>query len=99
MNFTVEATAEFEKWFKKQDKRIKSRIDLRVVMIVEKGHFGWYRPLTDGLYELKWKNESLRIYYCFKGKKVVLLISGGGKDAQTKDIKKAHIIKEKYLKR
>ena len=95
MSWKVDATVDFEKWFKKQDKRIRNRIDLRVVMISEEGHFGWYKPLGDGVYELKWKNENLRVYYCFKGKTILLLLNGGSKSGQSKDIQKAKKLKEK----
>ncbi len=56
---------------------------------------GYSKALGMGLFEFKWKN-GLRIYFVFKKKKLILL-SGGSKNGQKKDIDKAKKIKEKYL--
>lgn len=39
------------------------------------------------LYELKFKSPAFRIYFAAIGKQILLLISGGNKSQQSKDIK------------
>ncbi len=53
------------------------------------------RALERGIFELRERRFGFRIYYCFKGTKIVLLLCGGDKDSQERDIKKAReILKE-----
>ncbi len=56
---------------------------------------GKSRALEANLYEFKWKS-GLRVYFCFNGKLVVLLINGGTKNGQKKDVEKAKRLKQKY---
>jgi putative addiction module killer protein len=88
-------TQEFNKWISKLNNSWVYQIEARLKLIKELGHFGNYRPLGSGLYELKWKN-GLRVYYCFYGKQIVFLLIGGFKDAQDADIKKAKKLQEAY---
>ena len=70
----------------------------KVVTKIDKlglGHFSNCKSVGDGLYELKMNfGPGYRVYYSRVGKKILLLISGGDKGSQKKDIKKA----EEYLK-
>ena len=50
------------------------------------------RALERGIFELRERRFGFRIYYCFRNGKVVLLLCGGGKDSQEKDIKTAREI-------
>lgn len=47
------------------------------------------RSLGGGLMELRERRFGLRIYYCFQEGHTVLLLWGGDKSTQLKDIKKA----------
>ena len=47
------------------------------------------RSLGDGLMELRERRFGLRIYYCFQQDRSILLLCGGNKSSQIKDIKKA----------
>ncbi len=79
----------FSDWLRKLqiDDRaiIRNRLDR-----VEKGNFGDMKSLGDGVYELRFHlRRGLRVYYGLEGKKVVLLLLGGDKSTQSKDIKLA----------
>jgi putative addiction module killer protein len=50
------------------------------------------RALEKGLFELRERRFGFRLYYCFRNGKVILLLCGGDKDSQTRDIKKAREI-------
>lgn len=45
------------------------------------------KSLGDGLFELRERKYGLRLYYMFRGNKVVILLQGGDKSTQEKDIK------------
>ena len=53
-------------------------------------NFGNREPVGNGVYELKINyGPGYRIYYGMRGKTIVILLCGGDKSSQKKDIKKA----------
>ena len=48
------------------------------------------RSLSKGLFELRERQFGYRLYYCFKGDKLVVLLAAGDKKSQDKDIKTAY---------
>ena len=75
--------------------RIKERLD-RIAL----GNMGDHKSVGDGVMEIRFKFSSgYRIYYGKEGEKIILLLCGGDKSSQTKDIKRAHLFWEDYLKR
>ena len=60
---------------------------------IEAGNLGDYKSVGDGVQELRFFfGKGYRVYFGFREGKIILLITGGGKDSQTKDIKKAKAI-------
>ena len=47
------------------------------------------RALSNGLFELRERRFGYRIYYCFRGNNIILLLAAGDKQSQEKDIKTA----------
>ena len=45
------------------------------------------RPLGKGLFELRELQFGLRIYYCFCGNKIIILLEAGDKKSQKNDMK------------
>jgi putative addiction module killer protein len=88
---------EFEEWYDEQPLKSKFQIDDRLLRIVDEGHFGEYKDLTEQVSELKWKNGR-RIYYAYLAKQDILLLLGGNKNGQDKDIKAAKKIFKTYVK-
>src|ERR1039457_2046906 len=82
--------APFLEWlYSRRDKlavyRIRARLD-RVVL----GNFGTVKPVGDGLSELKIDHgPGYRIYFAVTGKTGVLLLVGGDKSTQKRDIETA----------
>ena len=75
--------------------RVKERLDH-----VSLGNFGDHKFVSDGVYELRLSfGAGYRIYYGLDGDKIVLLLSGGNKSTQKKDIKKAITYLNDYLLR
>jgi putative addiction module killer protein len=87
---TVEKTTQFIKWYEKiKDKRTKTIIDFRLTKI-DYGFFGDHKRVSKDLYEMRIHVHSgIRIYYTIRGDEVVLLLVGGDKTTQERDIKKA----------
>lgn len=81
---------EFAAWYDAQPVKIKAQIDSRLEKIRDFGHYGHVKKLTSLLFEIKFNNGN-RIYCTEKiiDGKVVILILGGNKNGQEKDIKKA----------
>lgn len=56
-----------------------------------RGHPGDAKPVGEGVAELRIDHgPGIRVYYAFDGDSVILLLSGGDKSTQQKDIKRAH---------
>jgi putative addiction module killer protein len=88
-------TPEFEEWYDEQPLKSKFQIDDRLSNIESAGHFGVHKELTDEVSELKWDNGR-RVYYAYLAKQNILLLLGGNKNGQDKDIRKAKKIFRKY---
>jgi len=87
---------EYAAWYDSQSAKVRAQIDGRLERIREFGHYGHVRKLSSILFEIKFNNGN-RIYCTEKiiNGKVVILILGGNKNGQEKDIKKAQKIAEK----
>ncbi len=96
MKYELRSTDHFDRWFETiSDKltraRILNRLDTMTI-----GHFGDHKAISTGLFELRlFFGPGYRIYYTIRGREIVLLLVGGDKSTQGKDIKKAKEILEK----
>ena len=88
----VLSTDDYEQWYKHLHLKECVQIDAR---IEEFEYFGDWKYLKDNLSELRWKN-GCRIYFVKIGQKTILLLCGGLKNAQKKDIKRARLILQRY---
>ena len=91
----IKTTLEFEKWMNSLSEKEKGQILARLQNIKNCAHFGDVKYLGKGLAELRWKNGK-RIYFYREDNKIIILILGGIKNEQKKDIKKAYIFLKKY---
>jgi len=80
----------FDDWFDSlKDKRSQAIVATRVNRIVQ-GNFGQCRKLEDGIWEFKIDyGPGYRVYFAEDGDTVVLLLCGGDKSTQPKDIVRA----------
>ena len=87
---TIRQTETYSKWFAKlRDTVARARILVRLRRM-SLGNFGEHRDLGDGVSELKFKfGPGYRIYYTERNGEIVILLAGGDKSTQTKDIAKA----------
>ena len=85
-------------WYKSLDKSIRLVIDRRIDRL-KNGNFGIYKRF-DNLTELKFKQGAgYRIYTCELDDVIIVLLSGGDKSSQVKDIKLAKIYLEEFKER
>ena len=96
----TEKTSEFDKWLRKlKDLKAKAIILFRIQRIENDEHFGDYKPVGDGIRELKVNfAKGYRIYFKEKDGKIIILLIGGDKSTQKKDIEKAKEILKKIKK-
>jgi len=72
-----------------RDRQAVLAISLRLTRIAV-GNFGDAKPVGSGVYELRlFTGPGYRVYYTMKGGAVVLLLIGGEKSTQERDIEKA----------
>lgn len=83
----VEKTAEYREWLDAlRDRTGRARILVRIDRLID-GNPGQYRDFTDGVSELKIDfGPGYRVYYAQRGAKLLLLLAGGDKSTQQKDI-------------
>jgi putative addiction module killer protein len=98
--YFIEKTTEFDKWFKKlNDLRAKAKILFRLQKLEKDEHFGDCEPVGSGIRELKINYaKGYRVYFKEIDGKVIILLIGGDKSSQQKDIEKAKEIWEKLKK-
>lgn len=76
-------------WLKSLGGTIRKRILLRLDRLKD-GNFGDHKQLSAELFELRFRvGSGYRIYYTIENDIIILLINGGDKKSQTKDIKLA----------
>lgn len=89
--YLIEKTVEFDKWLKKlNDLRAKAKILFRIQKLETEEHFGDCEPVGNGISELKINYaKGYRIYFKEMEGKIIILLIGGDKSTQQKDIEKA----------
>ena len=83
-------TAVFASWLDGvRDIRARARIQARLDRLAE-GNPGDVKPIGEGVSELKINyGPGYRVYFKARGREVIILLAGGDKRTQAKDIKSA----------
>jgi putative addiction module killer protein len=86
----VEQTSAYLDWINTlKDRAGRARIQVRVDRLIH-GNPGIHRNLTNGVSELKIDfGPGYRVYYTQRGNRLLLLLAGGDKSTQQRDIKRA----------
>lgn len=89
--YFIEKTLEFDKWLRKlKDLRAKAKILFRIQKLEIDEHFGDCKPVGEGIDELRIDYaKGYRIYFKEREGKIIILLVGGEKSTQQKDIEKA----------
>ena len=88
---------EYEKWFASlKDRTARVRVDIRIRRL-SLGNFGTVEAVGEGVSELKIDHgPGYRVYFVQHGSHYVLLLAGGDKSTQTRDIRKAKELARHY---
>ncbi|SJM92045.1 conserved hypothetical protein [Crenothrix polyspora] len=89
-------TETFDNWFEQlRDNQAKARIKAKLRRASE-GNLGDIKPVGEGVSEIRIHYGSgYRLYFMYKGLKVIILLAGGDKATQDRDIKAALSIAQK----
>lgn len=89
----------FDEWLDGlRDKRTQAIVSNRLIRVAQ-GNFGLFRKLEGGIQELKIDfGPGLRVYFAEDGNTLVILLCGGDKSTQSKDIERAQEYLTDYLK-
>ncbi len=86
--YTIYNTPEYDHWLEEQTAKSQVQIRSRISHIQDEGYFGDNKDVGDNIGELRWKNGR-RVYYTIIPKRQILLLLGGNKNGQDKDIRQA----------
>ena len=87
----------FDEWFDSlRDKNTKAALDARLAR-VRAGNFGDFKSVGGGVFELRIdRGPGLRVYYGLHGQQVVVLLGGGDKRSQSRDIHRAQQLWQQF---
>ena len=81
-----DGTDSFDAWFRTQSPQVRARIQTRIDRM-ELGNFGDHKSVGGGVSELRIAfGPGYRLYYGREGNTLVILLGGGTKDHQARDI-------------
>jgi putative addiction module killer protein len=86
----IQTTEVFDDWFSSlRDKYAQKRVQARIRR-AELGNFGDCEPVGEGVSEMRIHHGAgYRVYFTQRGLEIVILLAGGDKSTQPKDIKTA----------
>ena len=87
----IRQTETYRKWFDSlKDRNARMRIDIRIRRL-SLGNPGDVKPVGEGVSEIRIDyGPGYRIYFVQKRNTIIILLSGGNKLTQSRDIQKAH---------
>jgi putative addiction module killer protein len=93
----LKQTEVFERWESKlKDKRLRLTIATRLNRLVY-GNAGDVKPVGDGISELRIDyGPGYRIYFHRRGNRIIILLCGGDKKSQPKDIAAAKLLAKEW---
>jgi len=90
----------YVKWIRELKDRQGVAVIRNHIKRLRMGHFGDHRSVGDGVWELRiFFGPGYRIYYLLDGERLVVLLCGGDKDSQHRDIDKAKLFAADYWRR
>jgi putative addiction module killer protein len=94
----IRITDEFSDWLLDlRDRQARARIAARIQRLAF-GHFGDARSVGDGVEELRFHfGPGYRVYFIRQADFVVVLLCGGDKDTQERDIVRAKILAKEEM--
>lgn len=87
-------TVAFSRWLSGlKDAKTRARIVARIERIRLSSHLGDCKAVGEGVSELRFDfGPGYRVYFCERGAEVVILLGGGDKGSQSRDIRAAQAL-------
>jgi putative addiction module killer protein len=90
MKYDVDSTEAFVEWFEGLADHVARVAITKRIIRAQSGLLGNTRSIGGGVSEMKVDvGPGYRVYYTIRGRKLVLLLTGGDKSSQKRDIKAA----------
>ena len=90
-------TSPFRAWLSSLDTAVKARVQARILRF-ESGNLGDHKDVGGGVWEARLPfGPGYRLYFGKSGQQIILLLLGGDKGSQVRDIKRAKVFLAKYL--
>jgi putative addiction module killer protein len=87
---TVRETENFKKWIRSLKDRIAKSVITARIRRISGGNFGDSKPVGESVFELRIDyGPGFRVYFTRQGQKIIILLCGGNKSTQSKDIESA----------
>ncbi len=97
---TEDGTEPFVEWLNALKDMDTRTLIVQRLQRIKAGNFGDCDPIEDGLWEFRIHvGPGFRLYYARTGKTVILLVAGGLKKSQKRDIKQALMHLKDYKRR
>lgn len=104
VNFTVRELVDdsgripFREWLGELDTTTKARVQARILRF-ETGNLGDHKDVGAGVWEARLDfGPGYRVYFGRSGRELILLLVGGDKKTQKRDIKRARELWSRYTK-
>jgi putative addiction module killer protein len=95
MAYDVATTDEFDDWLDAQEAEIREAVATRIVR-AQSGLFGDVERVGDKVTEMRLHmGPGYRVYFTIEGRVLIILLCGGEKRTQKRDIKKAKALAAK----
>lgn len=91
--YEVQQTPVYSVWFRSlRDRVMQGRIVTRIDRVAL-GNFGDAKPVGDGVHELRMTfGPGYRVYFTRRGERIILLLCGGDKGSQARDVARAKLL-------
>jgi len=88
--FEIQQTDTFRKWIAKLKDKVAVAIIVSRLVRLESGYLGDAKPVGAGISELRIHHgPGYRVYFRREGERIIVLLCGGDKDSQQRDIQRA----------
>jgi putative addiction module killer protein len=96
MIYQLKSTDTFNRWLATITGTVKNQLLSRLARL-ENGNFGDHKVISADLFELRcFFGGGLRMYYTLREGQIVLLLAGGNKSTQSRDITRAKVLLSEF---
>jgi putative addiction module killer protein len=85
----------YRKWFRSLPAQHADKV-VQALRRMEAGNLGDHKSVGGGVFEHRIHTPALRIYFGRDGQELVILLAGGSKSQQSRDIARAQLLWQEY---